>query len=353
MKKPVYINSVSCISAQNIFAENWDFVTEKDQQVLFIQEPNYKDYIPAGMIRRMSKVVKMSTVAAKVALEKANISVPEAIIYGTGMGPTDDSEKFLRNVVFNDEEFLTPTYFIQSTHNTVAGQIALAIQCHGYNFTYVNTASSLEFSLLDAKLQLQNNEAKSILVGASDEISERIIELYKLNQTIKKTEDLPVNYFHPETKGAVWGEGASFFVLENEKKSNTQSELIDIDIINRLEKTEISDFISAFLEKNNLTETDIDALILGNSGDAESDQFYKFAAEKFENAAQLYFKHLCGEFNTSSGFAFALANHILKNQHIPELIKINNIAKENISYLVIYNHLFGLDHCLTLLKKVD
>ena len=58
------------------------------------------------------------------------------------------------------KNILTPTSFIQSTHNTVGGQIALELQCKGYNFTYVHGSNSFESALLDAKLQLELNEAK-------------------------------------------------------------------------------------------------------------------------------------------------------------------------------------------------
>ena len=352
MKNSVYINSISCISAQNTLAENPEFLAIENEQFLSAKEPIYKDFISPSLIRRMSKVVKMSSVAANLALKEAGITNPDAIIVGTGMGCTEDSEKFLRNVIENNEEFLTPTHFIQSTHNTVAGQIALAIQCHAYNFTYVNTASSLEFSLLDAKLQLENNEAKNILVGATDEMAKRTMELYQLNQTIKKKEDLPANYQNSTSKGVVWGEGAAFFVVRSANTEYSYPELIDIEIINHLKINEINDFISSFLIKNNISENDVDVLILGNSGDSESDIFYHQAKENFGNSAQLYFKHLSGEFNTASGFSFFIANQILKKQEIPEVTKLNSVKKENIVYVLIYNNLQGHDHNLMLLKKV-
>ena len=328
MKKPVYINSVSCISAQNTLVENPEFSVEKNLQILSAKEPVYKEFISPALIRRMSKVVKMSSVAANFALKEAEIENPDAIIVGTGMGCTEDSEKFLKNMIQNDEEFLTPTYFIQSTHNTVAGQIALTIECYSYNFTYVNTASSLEFSLLDAKLQLQNDEARNILIGAADEISERTIELYKLNSTIKKQENLPADYKNADSKGVVWGEAAAFFVLSNEKTTQSYSQLIDIETINILEKEEIRDFISKFLKRNHLSENEIDAVMLGNSGDSKSDIFYHHTAEIFPDSSLLYFKHLCGEFNTASGFAFYAANKILKNQKLPEIMELNKIEKQ-------------------------
>ncbi|WP_347216882.1 beta-ketoacyl synthase N-terminal-like domain-containing protein [Chryseobacterium sp.] len=350
----VYINSASCISVQDTLNENilHNLKPENTAKIIKAIEPNYKEFIPPAMIRRMSKTVKMSSVASHYALKEAGIEKPDAIIVGTGMGCSQDSEKFLKNVIDNHEEFLTPTFFIQSTHNTVAGQIALGLQCHAYNFTYVNTSSSLEFSFLDAQLQIKDGEAENVLVGSTDEQTDRTMELYCLNNTIKKESDLPANYLHSTTNGVIWGEGASFFVVGKNKTENSYAKLTDIKISNRLELEETSDFIQEFLTKNNLSATDIDAVILGFSGDADSDVYYSKAMDLFQDSALLYYKHLSGEFNTASGFSTFMACHILKEQQIPEVMMINKEKKEEVKNVLLYNHLAGSDHSLILLERV-
>ncbi|SHG77345.1 beta-ketoacyl synthase N-terminal-like domain-containing protein [Chryseobacterium sp. OV279] len=349
----VYINSASCISVQDTLKENFsqDLKAGPSVQILKAVDPNYKEFIPPAMIRRMSKTVKMSSVASTYALKEAGIEKPDAIIVGTGMGCSQDSEKFLKNVIDNHEEFLTPTFFIQSTHNTVAGQIALGLQCHAYNFTYVNTSSSLEFSFLDAQLQINDGEAENVLVGAADEQTARTMELYRLNNTIKKEEDLPADYLHSKTDGVIWGEGAAFFVLGKDKTESSYAQLRDIQIINRLDIEKTTSFIGDFLAKNNLKPEDIDAVILGFSGDATSDVYYTKAMDAFQNSALLYYKHLSGEFNTASGFSTFMACHILKEQQIPEVMMIRSEQKTDIKNILLYNHLAGNDHSLMLLER--
>ncbi|QQQ27404.1 beta-ketoacyl synthase N-terminal-like domain-containing protein [Chryseobacterium indoltheticum] len=349
----VYINSAACISVQDTLNENFsqNLQPENSVQIVKAIEPNYKEFILPAASRRMSKTVKMSSVASKYALKEAGIQKPDAIIVGTGMGCSQDSEKFLKNVLENNEEFLTPTYFIQSTHNTVAGQIALGLQCHGYNFTYVNSSSSLEFSMLDAKLQILDGEADTVLVGSTDEQTDRTMELYKLNNTIKKQENLPVDYLDSKTEGVSWGEGASFFVLGKNKAENSYAQLKDIQLSNRLDLEETQKFVEDFLAKNHLKTSDIDAVILGFSGDAKSDVYYTKAMDLFSSSALLYYKHLSGEYNTASGFSTFMACHILKNQEIPEVMMINSLKKEEIKNILLYNHLSGNDHSLVLLGK--
>lgn len=349
----VYINSAACISVQDTLSENFSehLKPENSTQVLKAIEPNYKEFIPPAMIRRMSKTVKMSSVASTLALKEAGIEKPDSIIVGTGMGCSQDSEKFLKNVLENNEEFLTPTFFIQSTHNTVAGQIALGLQCHGYNFTYVNTSSALEFSLLDAKLQILDGEADNVLVGSTDEKTDRIMELYQLSNSIKKEENLPSDYLNSKTEGVIWGEGSSFFVLGKDKNESSYAQLKNIQITNKLESDETKKFIQEFLVKNNLKNEEIDAVILGFSGDSKSDIYYKKASEIFQNSSLLYYKHLSGEFNTASGFSTFMACQILKNQEIPKVMMINDIKKDEIKNVLLYNHLKGDDHSLILLEK--
>lgn len=130
-----------------------------------------KQLIPdAGMRRRMSRVIKMAVTTAVETLGGVeNIAPLDAIITATGWGCLADSERFLRNVIVEREQLLNPTPFIQSTFNTVGGQIALLGHNHCYNVTYVNRSHSFEDALLDAMMRTTDGENRNILLGAFDE----------------------------------------------------------------------------------------------------------------------------------------------------------------------------------------
>ena len=64
---------------------------------------------------------------------------------------------------------LSPTNFMQSTHNTISSNIAIRLGCHGYNVTYTQSDDSLEWALRDARLLLQSGRYKTVLVGCHDE----------------------------------------------------------------------------------------------------------------------------------------------------------------------------------------
>ncbi|HLF51077.1 beta-ketoacyl synthase N-terminal-like domain-containing protein [Flavobacterium sp.] len=348
-----YINGVGCISAQKTF--DIEFLEEvsvnETENMLYAIEPSYKEMIPPAASRRMAKGVKMGIAASNQALKEANLEKPEVIITGTGMGCVEDSEKFLKAILDNDEQFLTPTSFIQSTHNTVGAQIALGLQCKGYNFTYVNGAVSFETALLDAKMQIENDEANSVLVGGIDETGQYTSSLHKLINVIKNEEDKPYSVLNPNSKGAVFSEGATFFVLENQKKESSYASIEAVSILNSLEVDEVENYIQDFLLSNNLKIENIDALVLGNNGDVEFDTYYDAANSMFKNTPQIYYKHLSGEYNTVSAFGFWIASNILKNQEIPPVLKMNSLAKESYNTILLYNQYQGKDHSWILLKK--
>ncbi|MBS7255136.1 beta-ketoacyl synthase N-terminal-like domain-containing protein [Flavobacterium branchiicola] len=354
MTKKTYINGVGCISTQKTFDTVFleEAIVNQNETVLSIVSPVYKEYISPAAIRRMAKGVKNGIVASALAMKDANVENVDAIITGTGLGCIEDSEKFLKNILDNNEEFLTPTSFIQSTHNTVGAQIALSLQCKGYNFTYVNGAVSFESALLDAKMQIEEDEANSVLVGGVDENGDYTISLFKLAGRIKKENDLPSQVLNANSSGIVYGEGASFFVLENERKENTYAEILDVDIQNSLEENEVETAIVNFLKANNLEISDLDAVVLGFDGNADSDFYYKNLAENtFIETPQLYYKHLSGAYDTASAFALWMASKVLKTQEIPEIIKVNSVAKSEYKTILLYNQVNGKNHSFTLLSK--
>lgn len=352
--KKVYINGISSISAQKTFdsSQFLDELVAYDDNVIPAANPNYKEFIPPAAARRMAKGIKMGIVASKLALQHAKIEQVDAILTGTGMGCLRDSEKFLGALIDNNEEYLTPTPFIQSTHNTVGGQIALELQCKGYNFTYVHSSISFESALLDAKMQLQTDEANTILVGGVDELSDRTVDMHKLIGHVKEENVGSGTVLTSGTKGAVFSEGANFFVLGNIKTETSTGELIALETFNTLPKENIENALSAFLKKNHVDATNIDLLVSGNNGDVDFDDRYDVLANGiFKQTPQAVYKHQIGEYNTASSFAFWLANKVFAMQSLPKTLQLNGLEKPNYTTILLYNQYRGENHSFTLLQK--
>ena len=348
-----YINGIGCVSAQDTSNNDlgFDDYTELNQEVVSVFKPNYRDYIKPAMIRRMSNGVKMGVVASSIALKEAAVDLPEAIITGSGMGCLKDSEKFLENIINNNEQYLTPTSFIQSTHNTVGAQIALGLNCKSYNVTYVHQVTSFESSLMDAMLMMDEG-SQPVLVGGVDEIGPHTTNNHKLVGHVKNEKDLKNGLLRSNSRGSVFSEGAQFFVLENKINKNTYAQLNDVAIYDELEIGEVEIKLKIFLKDNNLKVSDIDIVVFGFNGDVDYDIYYEYLQKNIlKETQQLYYKHLSGEYNTASAFGLWTACKLFRSQSIPEVLKLNTVGVTSIKNILLYNQYRGKSHSFTLLNS--
>lgn len=352
--KKCYINGAGCVSAQKTldvaFLEEV-FINENDN-ILSLVQPDYKNYIAPAAGRRMAKGVKNGIAASARAMQEAGTENLDAIITGTGMGCSIDSEKFLMALINNKEEFLTPTSFIQSTHNTVGAQIALGLGCKAYNFTYVNGAVSFESALIDAQMQIQAENTQSVLVGGIEEAAENTMQFMQFSGAVKDKNSGPFSTLNANSNGAVFSEGSAFFVLENNQRETTYAALNDVFIYNTLAQDEVEAKLESFLTRNELVLSDIDAVVLGYNGDAQFDGYYdNLANGVFKSTPQLYYKHLSGEYNVASAFGLWVAAHIVKLQQINPVLKVNALERKEYKSILLYNQYRGNDHSFTLISR--
>lgn len=335
-----YINSLSCISHHPTIDENFFFeetAPVTTSNTLFITAPVYKDYIPANTIRRTSHILKMGISAGLMCLRKEPIEQTDAIIVGTAMGCFEDTDKFLRSLLENDERMLTPTSFIQSTHNTVAGQIALLVKCHGYNFTYVHQNLSFEYALLDGLLLLKEGEANNILIGGVDELIPPLCELFERAGHLKKTEGLTKPLWENSGKGYVAGEGAAFFNLSARIKTESIAKISGVKLLQKITSaSDLSASVDTFLTELNLKQKDISLILSGQNGDFENDTLLNEFETK-SNTPIAYFKQLCGEYFTSSSFALWFGAKIIQKQIVPGCALPKKTVIKNIKHILIIN----------------
>jgi len=348
-----YINGTGCISPQDSINNQWFFdpVTTPSGDYYNAQEPSYKEFIAPNLLRRMGRAIKMGVAGANLALQQAGVKQVDAIITGTGLGCFEDSERFLLAMLNNNEQFLTPTSFIQSTHNTVGSQIALIMKCHDYNFTYVHRGFSFESTLQDA-LMLFSEGRESVLVGGIEEHTPNFVELNRRAHKFK-TYDPAVPFWKASTPGIQMSEGAAFFVLS---KNKTESSMATIEGVQTLYKPKSSEAIlkklHAFLNLHGLSLAQIDVCLMGFSSDVNFDAYLKEllpAIEKETVAA--HFKHLSGEYHTASAFALWTATKLIEKQELPAALSISDKKPEQIRHVLIINQYLGINYSFTLVSK--
>lgn len=288
-----YIHTYATISRVNSF-EDGILQNESIEVHPETVHPSYKEYISPALIRRMSPVVKMGVTAGLKCLEgQGEIG---GVIVGTDLGCLRDTEKFLGTVVKHEGLAISPTAFIQSTHNTVAGQIALTIGNNGYNMTHSQQGISFECALMDA--QLLTAETKlPVLVGACEEHIDFLSEMV----TDFGAGELDLS------------EGASYFLISDQQgESNTA--ITDVQI--GLSHKEITQLVDAL-------QPDL-VLTTSQTGDAIETSY-----------PTIDFTSYCGVYGTNPAFGLQLAAEIIEKQ--PAQLNGKSLQVQN-KIAVICNH---------------
>lgn len=308
----LYINSAGIISgAGNNMSE--DFLKDSAEyktHFLPAAEPDYKAFIPVMQLRRMSKAVRMGVVASKTAMQQAGIEKPDALSIGTAYGCLQDTEKFLDKMIEQEEQMLTPTAFIQSTHNTVGGQIALLAGCNGHNMTYVHRGHSFEHALINTSLYLADHPGEKVLVGGIDEQTGNSIKALQLSGKFTIEELATANVIEGNNTAAVGGEGAAFFVVTEQPVTDKYICVRSVEVF-RADESAVQERVQQFADRHQAVN--IDVLITGENGSSRLRQLYQQVQEVFPAAKSIMFKNLCGDYPVASSFALGMLHHSLSN----------------------------------------
>lgn len=349
----MYIRATGNISPQKTFGHQplVDAVVYTGNRLACI-EPDYKEFIDPKQIRRMSRIIRMGVAAAMECLQEAGVKVPDAIVTGTAYGCLEDTNSFLSKMVEFKEELLTPTAFIQSTHNTIGAQIGLLLQCNNYNNAFVHRGFSFESALLDGMMLLKENNATNVLVGAIDEITNTSHTILSRFGLYKQEPVSNHDIYNTKSKGTIAGEGAAFFLLAAEPSATDYAKLEGLHTFYKPEGiATIERQVADFLAKHNVSINDIDLIITGKNGDVSSDEVYDHLTESvFSGKEIINYKYLCGEYPTAASFAMWLAAVTVKAGKLPPALGPVVSPDKKINRILIYNHYQGIHHSLSLLS---
>ena len=166
----VFILSASQISAQEPLSDEWtDNPVRPEGKYVRAKDPQWRDHLNPMLSRRMGTLMKRTLVTSLTAMEAAGDRQCDSIITGTGLGCMENTERFLRKMLTEGESLLSPTDFMQSTHNTLGSLIAIQTGNHGYNCTWSHGNMSFESALADAVVRMRLGKSVTALVGCHDE----------------------------------------------------------------------------------------------------------------------------------------------------------------------------------------
>ena len=351
-----FINGIGIISPQKTFDPNVFLtdITQYDKNVLTCVHPDFKSYINPIQLRRLSRMLRIGLSAATICLRDSKVSMPDGIITATGYGFLDETAKFLRELLEQNEKQLTPTYFMQSTSNALAGLVALTIKCMGYNNTYASKGYAFENALTDAMMQLNENASANFLIGTYDEAAE---VQYKASTRAHhfKTEYINnLSLFDTKSKGSIQGEGSAFFMLSGKPSLSSWCTLKDLRVIYQPEEQELLMELKNFLTENNMDVSSVDLVINGASGDVGHDAILQALIDSMlPEAFQSRFKHLCGEYCTATAFALWLGASMLKKQEVPDITKVQKgRGPSRLKTVLIVNQYMGKSYTFMLLNSL-
>ena len=354
---PVFVLSAKQISIQQPLSEVW-MQNAEIHETPFTRsiDPSFKDYISPIEARRMGKILKRAVATSKEALSASGLDTVDAIITGTGYGCIENTEFFLDALSKEGEQLLKPTYFMQSTHNTISSLVAIQTKNHGYNITYAHKGISFDSALQDAWLQFRLGKIDTALVGGHDEMTE--------------------TFYHILKKGGVMGlddekcgEAAVSVVLsshceesavalrhcEEERRSNPDylCKLIGFEMLHQPSKNALKDAVDKILQSAGKNLGDVDYILTGISGNHDNDKAYLEETKTFfGDKPLLKYKHLFGESFTASGLGFYVAAQCLKAGQVPASLFVNKdeACNKRPNCILLYNRSDEKNVSLTLLE---
>ena len=347
----IFVLSAKQISLQQPLSEEW-----MNEPVLYKVpftrsiDPSFKDYVSPIEARRMGKILKRALATSKEALRAADLESVDAIVTGTGYGCIENTEFFLNALSTEGEQLLKPTYFMQSTHNTISSLVAIQTKNHGYNVTYAHKGISFDSALQDAWWQFRLGKIDTALVGGHDEMTETFYHILKKGGVMGQDDEM-------------CGEAAVSVVLaashhyEEAQQSHPEMKplckLTGFSMLHQPTMDTLKDAVAILLQSVGKSLSDMDFILTGISGNYANDQAYLEETQSlFDNKPLLQYKNLFGESFTSSGLGFYVAAQCLKAGRVPVSLFVK--AEENTDRqpkcILLYNRSDGKNVSLTLLE---
>ena len=344
----IYIQSAKQISAQKPLSDEWfDRPVYYEEPRVPTINPDFTSHFSGLSARRMCVLLKRVVLLSRLALKEASVEMPDAIISGTGLGCIDNTERFLYSIMENGEQFLQPTFFMQSTHNILSSTVAIDMKCHGYNNTFVHRAVSFENALLDAIIQIEQERAQNVLVGGYDELTN---DYYQFFNRIGIWDF--VLGASPKKK-CFAGEAAVSMLLGKTKSEHSICEINDVVLLQKPTQERMWESIDEILSKAGCNISDIDAVLTGLNTHLANDAVYREAADRFFRGIPiLQYKHLFGESFSASAIGVYVALTCLRKGYAPAFLSADREEDvTGIKRILVYNHYRNKSHTLILLSS--
>ncbi len=353
-----FVMSAKQISLQQPLNEDWmQEPVVYDAPFVRSIDPSFKEYISPIEARRMGKILKRAVATSKEALNASGLNTVDAIITGTGYGCIENTEFFLDALSNDGEQLLKPTYFMQSTHNTISSLVAIQTKNHGYNVTYAHKGISFDSALQDAWLQLRLGKIDSALVGGHDEMTETFYHILKKGGVMGQDDEMcgesAVSIVLSKAVEPVETPLQNKSALRQAQEPRPLCKLSGFQMLHQPTMNTLMDALARLLQSAGKSLADVDYILTGISGHHDQDEAYLQETKTlFGQKPLLKFKHLFGESFTSSGIGMYVAAQCLKTGHVPSTLFVDSkeVSDKQPKCILLYNRSDGKNVSLTLLE---
>ncbi|MDR2772058.1 MAG: beta-ketoacyl synthase chain length factor [Elusimicrobiota bacterium] len=148
------------------------------------------EFFDIKKLRRIDELSKLSLLCAAEIFKKENIDFAKekddiGLIIATGRGPIKQTCNFMDSIIDVGEILSSPLSFSASVHNSIGLTITSLLNLRGPCLTISQGATSFASALITAQSWLLSKRAKSVLVGAVDEVFTVTSKAFE-EQTFKK-----------------------------------------------------------------------------------------------------------------------------------------------------------------------
>ena len=304
----VYIKAATQISMQQPLSEAWMTApVEHTEPYVRSLDPNFRDWLNPLESRRMGKILKRALVTAQKVMHDSGVQQPDAVITGTGLGCIENTELFLDQLCREGEEMLKPTYFMQSTHNTISSLISIHDHLHGYNTTYSHKSVSFDSALLDAFTQLRLGDIRTALVTGNDEMTPSYFSILQRAGYVGQP-------------GQVAAGETSVAMMLTTDPADALCEIEEVSMSVRGVQQPLAP---------------ADLLVLGTNGVPQNDQLYREVAQQMPGVETFEYKRLFGESYTVSGLGVYAAAHLLGQGRAGRVLFVNHSDNLNVTFVTL------------------
>ncbi|MGG1247866.1 beta-ketoacyl-ACP synthase II [Bacillus spizizenii] len=188
-----------------------------------LKDFNVENYMDKKEARKMDRFTQYAVVAAKMAVEDANLNITDEIAprvgvwVGSGIGGLETLESQFEIFLTKGPRRVSPFFVPMMIPDMATGQISIALGAKGVNSCTVTACATGTNSIGDAFKVIQRGDADAMITGGTEAPLTRMsFAGFSANKALSTNPD-PKTASRPFDKnrdGFVMGEGAGIIVLE-------------------------------------------------------------------------------------------------------------------------------------------